>query len=89
MHIRRNNRHLDALRNLFKLSSQYIVLMENWNNHKFYDDILKLSQEPQFPWQNLFLYKKEDYQKTLMILSNSPIEGYKPLKSNKELLKYL
>lgn len=89
MHIQRNNRHLNALRNMFHASKKYIVLMENWGRHNFYDDIRKISREPDFPWGSIHLYVNDDGKQILMVISNTALEGYKELNSNKELLKYL
>ena len=89
MHIQRNNRHLNALRNMFHASKKYIVLMENWSEHKFYNDITKISREPGFPWENIYLYVNDDGKQILMVISNTVLEGYKELHNNKELLKYL
>lgn len=89
MHIQRNKRHLNALRNMFHASKKYIVLMENWSRHKFYNDIIKISTEPDFPWESIYLYVNDDGKQILMVISNTVLEGYKELHSNKELLKYL
>ena len=89
MHIQRNNRHLNALRNMFHVSKKYIVLMENWSKHKFYNDITKISREQGFPWENIYLYVNDDGKQILMVISNAVLEGYKELHNNKELLKYL
>ncbi|MFH1905714.1 MAG: class I SAM-dependent methyltransferase [bacterium] len=87
MHIQRNNRHLNALRNIFYTSKKYIVLMENWGRHNFYEDIRKISKEPDFPWESIYLYVNDDGKQILMVISNTVLEGYKELHSNKELLK--
>lgn len=89
MHIHRNNRHLNALRNMFHASKKYIVLMENWSRHNFYNEIRKISREPDFPWESIYLYANDDGKQILMVISNTVLEGYKELHNNKELLKYL
>ena len=93
MHIQKDNRHIDALRNLFKSSSKYIILMENWSRHNFYDDILDISNEQLFPWDNLYIYKVDNGKQVVMVLSQVPIVNkklnYVELKSNEEMLKYL
>lgn len=50
MHIQKDGRHLNALRNIFHASKKYVLLMENYGRHNFYDDIRKISKEPNFPW---------------------------------------
>lgn len=89
MHIQRNNYHLNALRNMFHASKKYIVLMENWSRHNFYNDIIKISTEPDFSWKSIYLYANDDGKQILMVISNTVLEGYKELYNNKELLKYL
>lgn len=89
MHIQRNNRHLNTLRNLFHASKKCIVLMENWSRHNFYNDVIKISREPDFPWDICKIYANDDGKQILMVISNTVLEGYKELHNNKELLKYL
>ncbi len=93
MHIQKDNRHIDALRNLFKSSSKYVVLMENWSRHNFYDDVLDISNEQLFSWDNLYIYKVDNGKQIAMVLSQVPIVNkklnYVELKSNEEILKYL
>jgi len=88
MHIRRGNRYIGALKNMFNISN-YIVLMENWTTHNFFDDITKVSQERDFPWPELNIYKNDSGEQILMILSRRELKGFSPLRSNRELLKYL
>jgi ubiquinone/menaquinone biosynthesis C-methylase UbiE len=90
MHIQKDQRHLAALRNMFRVSRKYIVLMENWLSHNFFADLTKLSREPGFPWQALHMYLVDDMeQQILAILSNEEIEGLEPFTRNEQLLKYL
>lgn len=88
MHIRRGNRHIGALKNMFNISSNYIVLMESWARHNFFDDITKISQECDFPWPELNIYKNDSGEQILMILSRKELKEFSPLGNNKELLKY-
>ncbi len=93
MHIHKKDNHLKALRNLFSSSNKYVVLMENWTRHNFYEDILKISKERNFPWKKLFIYKVDNGKQIAIVLSKSPIKNkklsYKLIKDNVELLKYL
>jgi len=89
MHIQKGDRHLDALRNLFLSSDKYIVLMENWSRHNFYDDVKNISNEQSFPWDNLYIYKVDNGKQIALVLSRVPINNYAELKSNEEMLKYL
>jgi hypothetical protein len=87
MHIRRGNRHVRALRNMFNVSN-CVVLMENWTEHNFFDDIARISRERDFPWPELSIYKNDSGEQILMILSKKKLEGFSPLKNNQDLLKY-
>lgn len=89
MHIQKDNRHLNAIRNIFRISKKYVVLMENWNNHNFFDDILKISREQGFPWKKVYLYSNDDGKQILMVISITELDDYKELHNNKELLKYM
>jgi len=89
MHIHRNNRHLSALKNMFYASKKYLVLIENWSRHNFYNDLRKVSRRRDFPWENIYIYTNDDGKQILLVISNTVLEGYKELHTNKELLKYL
>lgn len=88
MHIRRGNRHIQALRNMFNISD-CILLVEHWARHNFFDDITKISRECGFPWPELNIYKNDSGEQILMILSKKKLEGFSPLRNNQELLQYL
>lgn len=93
MHIQKGNRHIDALKNLFYSSNKYIVLMENWNRHNFYNDIKTISNEQLFPWDSLYIYKVDNGKQIAIVLSKVPLVNknlhYIELKSNEWMLKYL
>ena len=93
MHLQKKNNHLDALRNIFQSSKKFVVLMENWERHNFYEDIKKISKEENFPWKRVYFYKVDSGVQISMVLSKVKIESnylnYEELGDNKELLKYL
>lgn len=93
MHIQKKRNHIKALRNLFYTSRKYIVLMENWTRHNFFEDIIKISKEKNFPWEELYVYKVDSGKQVALVLSRVPLMGrpiiYAPLRGNAELLKYL
>ncbi|MHC1709818.1 MAG: trans-aconitate 2-methyltransferase [Methanomassiliicoccales archaeon] len=89
MHIHRDDRHLNALKNMARAARSYIVLMENWGSHNFYDDMMTISKDPDFPWDECHLYKRDDGEQILMIASNRVLDGYDKLNNNKELMRYL
>ena len=93
MHIQKGDTHLEALRNLFCSSTEYIVLMENWERHNFYEDLKNISMEKDFSWTDLHIYKVDNGKQIMMVLSEGPIIDkkldYVELKSDEEMLKYL
>lgn len=90
MHIHGEKKwHLNALRNIFHSSKKYVILMENWSSHNFYNDIYRISREPDFPWDKCKIYVNDDGKNILIVISNSSLKCYKELYNNKELLRYL
>jgi len=93
MHIQKGDRHLDALINMFKASTKYVILMENWERHNYYEDIKNLSIGEDFPWDRLYIYKVDNGKQIAMVLSKDPIKNkelnYVELTSDREMLKYL
>ena len=90
MHIQKDNRHIDALRNLINSSTKYIVLMENWTRHNFYLDIKNISLTI---GEDLFIYKVDNGKQIAMVISKVPIKdkklNYVELNSDEEMLKYI
>lgn len=88
MHIQRYNPYLTALKNTFSLSKKYVVLMENWTRHDFFDDIMKVSKDPDFAWKQIYFYIYDSGKQIAFVLSNIPLVGWKEITSNQGLLKY-
>jgi hypothetical protein len=89
MHIQKDDNHLHALKNIFKASKKYVVLMENWSRHNFYEDIRKISRDPDFPWENIYIYVNDDGKQILMVITNTTLEFFKEIHTNDEMLKYI
>ena len=89
MHIKTGNGHLVALANLFKAAQKQVVLMENWAEHHFENDIKFLFDQGMLPWQEIHFYIRrapEMQQKPhLMIISAEPLP-FEPLASYDQLL---
>jgi len=89
MHIgETEQRHLVALKNIFKTAKKYIVLMENWEKHHFLNDINSLVDSGQTNWEQCFLYyhELESNNATKLIIVSSKETNYKPLVSYDVLL---
>jgi len=90
MHIQKSNRHLNALKNLINASTKYVVLMENWTRHNFYEDIENISLGLK---EDLHIYKVDNGKQIIMVISKVPIVdkklNYVKLESDEEMLKYL
>ena len=54
MHIK--DGHLQAIENIFNTANEQVVLMENWLEHDFYEDIQMLFNEKRIKWDTLYLY---------------------------------
>ena len=81
MHIHTGNGHRVALSNLFKATTKYVVLMENWGSHNFMDAIQQIFDEKAIPWNDIFFYYRisPELNKTrIMIVSAVKLE-YAPL----------
>lgn len=81
MHIYSGNGYLVALSNLFRISSKYVVLMENFNRHRFIEDVIKLFELKIIPWDSLFVYyRKLNFYKPnradIFIASAYPLKYY-------------
>jgi len=85
MHIKAGNGHLVALSNLFKMASKYVVLMENWTQHEFLEDIRFLITHKMLPWREVHFYLRRapemQNQPHLMVASSirlpmEPLENY-------------
>lgn len=89
MHIQTGNGHLVALSNLFRISSKYVLLMENWKRHNFYEDIKMLYEKGMLPWDQIHFYyrRSPEYQNKphLMVVSSEPLK-FDPLESYSQLL---
>lgn len=54
MHIHEGNGYCEALSNLFKTTTRYVVLMENWKRHNYLDSIRQIYDKKMIPWSNIF-----------------------------------
>lgn len=88
MHIQRYQPYLEALKNTFSLSKKYVVLMENWTRHNFFEDIRKISALPGFAWNKAYYYTYDAGKQVALVLSNTPLSGFEEITSNDALLKY-
>ena len=69
--------------------SNYVVLMEHWARHNFFDDITRIFQERDLPWPELNIYRNDSGEQILMILSRKELKEFSPLRNNQELLQYI
>lgn len=82
MHIQTGDGHLVALSNLFRTATKQVVLMENWTRHPFVDDIRRLHDLGQIPWQEIHFHYRDspEFRKPhLLIMSQAPLPQYKSL----------
>lgn len=88
MHIRRKNRYLTALSNMFGLAGKYVILMENWASHSFIEDIQELHDQKKINWVDLFFHYREAPELKaphLMVVSSRKLEY--PILTSYDLLR--
>jgi len=85
MHIsEKNQRYQNALSNIFNSAQKYVILMENWTQHDFFEDIKNYLQD--YPEWKIYFEKSTKNQKTrIMIISKLKLSGFEPLLNYEEL----
>lgn len=77
MHIsERDNRYANALRNVFRAAKSHVVLMENWTQHQFLDDVNRLIGDDSLGWSDAnvyFTYRDAAPATCLMIISKQSL----------------
>lgn len=91
MHISEEDGYIHALANLFWWAKDTVILVENWESHHFFRDILDLAGYHQLPprWQTPYLHYRHapEFGRAQMILcSRQPIAGYPALTDYAETL---
>lgn len=85
-----SGRLLAALWHIFAASTAYVLMMENWNCHDFYQNIDALASMRCFPWETLYCYVGTATEQDLLVCSRWPLVGpYEPLGSDKRLRRRL
>src|SRR3989339_375174 len=77
MHIHKDQTHITALKNLFNLANNQVILIERWKNHDFMQDIKNLHQQKAISWKNIYFYIRRDKNQPdfcLMVCSRTPLE---------------
>jgi hypothetical protein len=83
MHIK--DGHMQALENMFNMAHNQVVLMENWLEHDFIEDINLLFNEKRITWDELFLYTNTHQSSTILIASKIKLNGFRSLVDKSEL----
>lgn len=90
MHIKTGDNHRTAMKNMFRMSQKYVLLMENWRDHDFVKDLLDMKAKGEIPWPTLHLSSRP-YTGTnlpyIIIASRDPLPQYQSLSSDEELRK--
>ena len=84
MHIKEG--YVQALENMFNSAINQVVLMENWYEHNYFEDINKLVSEKRIKWKNTFLYTHSFDGAKALIASRVKLPYFKPLTKNNQLL---
>jgi hypothetical protein len=83
MHIK--DGHLQALENMFNVANNQVVLMENWLEHDFFDDIQMLFTQKRINWDSLYLYINNYQNSNILIASKIKLSFFKELTNKSEL----
>jgi SAM-dependent methyltransferase len=89
MHIKTGNGHLVALSNLFRMACKQVVLMENWTQHPFLEDIQFLFEQGMLAWKQLYFYFRrapEIQNRPHLMVVSSELLPFEPLKSYTQLV---
>jgi len=85
MHItEKKQRFQNALTNIFSAASKHIVLMENWTQHNFYENVKNVLQS-QPDYKIYYRAAENDNQTRVMVISKSELE-YEPMVDYNDLL---
>jgi hypothetical protein len=86
MHIsEKENRYQNALENIFNAAQKHVVLMENWTQHDFFNDVNAcLRNHPE--WKIYFETSSRDQQTRIMIISKMELSIFRPLATYEDLL---
>lgn len=88
MHINTGDNHRTALKNMFHMARKYVLLMENWREHDFVQDLQALQAKGELSWSELHLYSRP-YTGTnhpyLLVASRTSLPQYQPLRTDAEL----
>lgn len=75
MHLQIGNSHLVALSNVFRMSTRFVVLMENFHRHNFVQDINYLWANSMIDWKTLKLYfRRFEGNPHILIASNEELD---------------
>jgi hypothetical protein len=76
-HIHTEDAHKIALANLFNISNKYVILMEKWKNHNYFEDIKEIAEKGLIDWPHLFFYYRlsaETKKPHIMIVSREVLD---------------
>jgi len=79
MHIQADNSHLVAPSNMFKMAERAVVLMENFKQHPFMTDILRLHTEGMIDWPEMKLFFRRHNGKPHILIASKDDLPFEPL----------
>ena len=88
MHMNTNGNWKDAMLNVFKYSTKYVLMMENWTKHSFLDDAIETVKKiPAWKDAKFYFRRSSEYNDKphLMVVSKVPLD-YEPLTDYDTLL---
>jgi trans-aconitate methyltransferase len=88
MHIRDRNAYLRALKALFQIARNQVLMVENWSFHEFVQDVRQLRAAANLPWSEVYLYYRAATKggaASIMIASRTTL-GYPELTDQCQLI---
>ena len=81
-----SGRLLAALWHTFAAATKYVIMMENWQCHDFYQNLQALATMRCFPWESLHCYISTITAQDLLVCSRESLTGsYKELHGDRQL----
>lgn len=85
MHIHTAVSHLVAMANMFRMSTRFVLMMENVQCHEFVAEVQGLHRGGHLGWEALHLYRFEGSRGARALLASRTPLDYPPLASDEEL----
>ena len=87
MHIKKGNKHINAMINMFNSAHKHVIMVENWESHNFFDDIMYIKNKNLTNWDTINIYFRKDNNGASLIVCSKNELDYEELKDYNQLTK--